>query len=288
MSMRNDEDNLLGAAERRVAQLRAVNEKLVLATLKAQQLQTDAERVQRRQIEFLALLAHELRNPLAPLRTGLDILEAGSDDPAVNAEARAMMNRQLRQLVHLVDDLLDGARIAGAGLQIATERVSLATVIAQAVETSAPNLRTAGHRFEAHISDEPILVDADPFRLAQVFTNLLNNAACYTPDGGRIAISLRREGNQAVVSVTDSGIGIAPADVETIFEMFMRGAQGRAGRQGGLGIGLALVRSVVELHGGSVTAHSAGVGSGSTFVVSLPAAPAGHRPSAGFRADAVG
>lgn len=258
---------------RHFSQIREANQQLVLATLKAQKLQADAERMQRQQLEFLALLAHEIRNPLAPLRTGLDILESGSDDVTLLAEVRAMMRRQLTQLVLLVDDLLDGARISGAGLRVAKERVSLGAVIENALETSSPHLRAAGHRFQADLCHDQIFVEADPLRLAQAFTNLLNNAAHYTPAGGGVEITASRDGNEAVVCIADTGIGIAANDLPHIFEMFTRGEQGRSERLRGLGIGLALVHRVVELHGGSVMAHSAGLGSGSTFVVRLPIAP---------------
>jgi PAS domain S-box-containing protein len=224
----------------------------------------------RRKTEFLATLAHELRNPLAPLTNGLQLMRIASDNHPAQDRARDMMERQLRHLVHLVDDLLDIARISSGKVELKKERVSLKSVLVSAVETSTPLLNTGGHKLEVTLPDESVQLYADATRLAQVVSNLLNNAAKYTPHGGRIALSTRREGDRVVISVADTGIGIAREALPEVFEMFTQVGRTRDRSQGGLGIGLALVRRLVELHGGRVTAVSPGEGEGSTFTVRLP------------------
>jgi PAS domain S-box-containing protein len=237
----------------------------------------------RRKTEFLATLAHELRNPLAPISNGLHLLRLASDDRA-REKARGMMERQLRHLVHLVDDLLDIARISSNKVELRRERLDLSGVLAGAVETSAPLISAAGHALDVRLPDRRLIVFGDATRLAQIVSNLLNNAAKYTPHGGRIELSAREEGGEAVVCVTDSGMGIPAEELPKVFEMFTQVGRNVHRAQGGLGIGLALVKRLVELHGGSVEAHSAGAGKGSTFAVRLPlaepAVPAGdeHAP----------
>jgi PAS domain S-box-containing protein len=226
----------------------------------------------RRKTEFLATLAHELRNPLAPLSNGLQLMRMAADNPAALEKAREMMERQLRHLVHLVDDLLDIARISSGKIDLKKERVAIKAVIDGAVESSLPLVSIAGHSLELDIPDQKVELDADPIRLGQVVSNLLNNAAKYTTGGGRIKLSVLREPGAVVISVADSGIGIAPEALPQVFEMFTQVGRGRDRSQGGLGIGLALVRRLVELHDGTVTAESAGVGHGSNFMVRLPLA----------------
>jgi signal transduction histidine kinase/ActR/RegA family two-component response regulator len=226
----------------------------------------------RRKTEFLATLAHELRNPLAPLTNGLHLMRVAADNRPAQDKARGMMERQLRHLVRLVDDLLDIARISSGKVELKKERVSLKGVLASAVETSMPLLAAGGHKLEASMPDEGVQLYADATRLAQVVSNLLNNAAKYTPHGGRIALSTRREGDRVVISVADTGIGIAREALPEVFEMFTQVGRTRDRSQGGLGIGLALVRRLVDLHGGRVTAVSPGPGEGSTFTVRLPLA----------------
>jgi PAS domain S-box-containing protein len=226
----------------------------------------------RRKTEFLATLAHELRNPLAPISNGLQLLRVADGDPVAKERARNMMERQLRHLVRLVDDLLDIARISSGKVELKKEAADLETVLASAVESSMPLVSAANHTLDVRIAEPGLRVVADTTRLAQVVSNLLNNAAKYTPDGGRIELAVRREGEQVAVSVTDSGIGIAADALPLVFEMFTQVGRHRERSQGGLGIGLALVRRLVELHGGSVTAESPGVGQGSTFTVRLPLA----------------
>jgi PAS domain S-box-containing protein len=235
----------------------------------------------RRKTEFLATLAHELRNPLAPLTNGLQLMRLAGSSAQQQERVRDMMERQLRHLVRLVDDLLDIARISSGKVELKRERVTLKSVLSSAVETSTPALNSSGHQLEVSMPDETLEVIADATRLAQVVSNLLNNAAKYTPYGGHIALSTRREGDRAVISVADTGIGIEREALPAVFEMFTQVGRNRDRSQGGLGIGLALVRRLVELHGGSVTAVSPGLGEGSTFTVRLPLAQA---PAAGATA----
>ena len=228
----------------------------------------------RRKDEFLATLSHELRNPLAPIRAGLELLAQCDDDPVRREEVRAMMRRQTDQLVALIDDLLDVSRITRGKLELRRRRVPLADVVRDAVDATAPLLAAAGHAFVADVPEEPIVVDADPNRLTQAISNLLTNAARYTPDGGHVTLTVRRDGDAASVAVGDDGIGIAADQQDRVFDMFAQ-ADRRADRASqGLGIGLTLVRSLMEMHGGSVAVASAGTGRGSTFTLRLPAAAA--------------
>jgi PAS domain S-box-containing protein len=229
----------------------------------------------RRKDEFLATLAHELRNPLAPLRNGLHIMRLAGDDPAAVEQARAMMERQLQQLVRLIDDLLDVSRITRNKLILRKERADLATVLRNAVEISRPLIEAAGHELTVTLPNEPIPVDADVTRLAQVFSNLLNNAAKYTDRGGRVWLTVEREGSAAVVTVKDTGVGIPAEHLPHVFEMFAQVDRSLERSQGGLGLGLAVVRRLVELHGGKVAAHSEGPDKGSAFVVRLPVSDGG-------------
>ncbi len=225
-----------------------------------------------RKDEFLATLAHELRNPLAPIRNGLQIMRLASGDASTSERVRSMMERQLGQMVHLIDDLLDLSRISRGKIDLRKERIDLAKAIAQAIETSRPAIAQADHELLIDMPPGPIAVDADLTRLAQVFSNLLNNAAKFTQRGGRIRVSVQLVGAEAVVSVQDNGIGIATPMLQQVFEMF-RQVDGNLERsQGGLGIGLSIVQRLVQMHGGSVEARSDGIGSGSQFVVRLPVA----------------
>ncbi len=224
----------------------------------------------RRKDEFLATLAHELRNPLAPIRNALQILKVEQQDRQVVEDLRKMMERQIDQMVRLVDDLLDVSRITRNRLELRKERVALSSVIESAIETSRPLIEAGGHELEVDVSAEPIPLNADLTRLAQVFSNLLNNAAKYTDPGGRIGVSAVRQGLRVVVTVRDSGVGIPTDMLPKVFEMFTQVDPNRDRSHGGLGIGLTLVKRLVEMHGGSIEAKSAGLGSGSEFVVRLP------------------
>ena len=223
-----------------------------------------------RKDEFLAMLAHELRNPLAPLRNGLEVLRLVGHDPPAQQEAQQIMQRQLDQMVRLVDDLLDISRITRGKLELRKEQVELAPIIQMAVETSRPLIEAAQHKLIVKLPDEPISLSADVTRLAQVFANLLNNSAKYTPPGGRIELVVVRRNQEAEITVRDNGIGISAKMLPSIFEMFTQVDRSLERSQGGLGIGLTLVRQLVEMHGGHVEAHSGGEGQGSEFVVRLP------------------
>jgi signal transduction histidine kinase len=233
----------------------------------------------RRKDEFLATLAHELRNPLAPIRNSLQILKMPRLDGATVGRTREMMERQVHHLVRLVDDLLDVSRVMRGKVELRKEAVELASVVARAVETAQPLIEAQGHELAISLPDESLLLDADPVRLAQVVGNLLNNAAKYTESNGRIWLTARREGDAAVLRVRDTGIGIPPDMLPKVFDVLVQVDHATTKAQGGLGIGLTLVRSLVEMHGGTVDAHSAGPGQGSEFVVRLPLSPRRQEPS---------
>jgi signal transduction histidine kinase/ActR/RegA family two-component response regulator len=224
--------------------------------------------------QFLAMLAHELRNPLAPISNGLHLLEAATGKPEVAAQARAMMMRQVKQLVRLVDDLLDVSRITTGKLVLREETVELCTVLDNAIEIARPVIDARRHRFTVEGLEPPLFLQGDATRLAQVFSNLLNNAAKYTPADGTIELRARIERDQVEVSVSDSGIGMTPETVSQVFEMFTQANTGIDREQSGLGVGLALARYLVEAHGGTIEAQSGGPGKGSRFSVRLPLARA--------------
>ena len=248
----------------------------ISASREAQLLRESREQLaesDRRKTEFLATLAHELRNPLAPISNGLHLLRRAGDT-RMHEKALEMMERQLKHMVHLVDDLLDIARISSNKVELRRERLELASVLAGAVETSMPVINAAGHTLELHTPTGPVCVNGDATRLAQIVSNLLNNAAKYTPQGGRIELAVSEAAGEAVVRVKDTGIGIPEAELPKVFEMFTQVGRHLDRAQGGLGIGLALVRRLVELHGGTIEATSAGSGKGSEFTVRLPLAEA--------------
>ncbi|WP_313168113.1 hybrid sensor histidine kinase/response regulator [Massilia oculi] len=238
----------------------------------------EASEASRRKSEFLAVLAHELRNPMATIRTGLEIMRLRADSPDTMSRVREMLERQTHQLSHLVDDLLDIARISSGKIEIRKQLVDLNRVMASAVETSTAVIQGARHRLEVILWPEPLLLDLDPTRIAQVVSNLLTNAAKYTPPGGDITLEVGKDASQATIAVSDTGVGILPEHQEAIFEMFSQVGDHGGLAQGGLGIGLSLVRQLVTLHGGAISVHSAGAGQGSTFTVRLPL---GARPGAG-------
>jgi two-component system CheB/CheR fusion protein len=234
----------------------------------------------RRKDEFLATLAHELRNPLAPVRNAVAILaKRGPLDPEL-AWSREVIERQVGQMSRLIDDLLDIARIASGKLRLRKERIRLERAVDLAIETSRPNLTAAGHRLSVLMPGEPVYVDADPTRLAQVFSNLLNNAARYTEGRGNVSLSAEVHGGHVVVSVEDDGIGFPPEIADRLFKPFSQLTSAHERSHGGLGIGLSLVQGIVELHGGSVEGNSPGPGKGSEFIVRLPLAAAATAPAA--------
>lgn len=220
--------------------------------------------------EFLALLAHELRGPLAPLRNGVELIKHSDGAGPLRQRACALMERQLEQLVRLVNDLLDAGRIARGKIELHRTRMELNTSIREVVEVEHPLAQAAGVELNGIVTAQPLFVDGDPVRLTQVFRNLLHNARKYTERGGRIEIILMQEHGQGVVRVKDTGVGIPAAKLEAIFEMFTQIDPGLARSQGGLGIGLALARRLLVLHQGTIEALSDGPGRGSEFVVRLP------------------
>ena len=236
----------------------------------------------RRKDEFLATLAHELRNPLAPIRNAVQILRVqGTDDPALQW-SREVIDRQVQQLTRLVDDLLDVSRITRGKIELRKERVELAAVLERALETSRPAVEAAHHRLTVTFPEGPLWVPADLTRMAQVLSNLINNAAKYTRPGGHIQVSASADGAQASVEVRDDGIGIEPEMLSRIFDLFAQVDTSLERAQGGLGIGLTIARSLVEMHDGKLEAASEGLGRGSAFTVRLPLAPeqAGAAPEA--------
>jgi PAS domain S-box-containing protein len=233
-------------------------------------LMIDLQEADHRKDEFLAMLAHELRGPLAPLSHMLEIMKRTVGDGDLLQQARGTMERQLSQLVRLVDDLLDVSRITRNKLELRAERLELASVLHHAVETCRPLAESLKHEVSVTWLPEPVYVHGDPVRLAQVFSNLLNNGCKFTEPGGRIWVSAERQGSDVLVSVKDTGIGIPPAMLPRIFDLFTQGDRTLERSQGGLGIGLTLAKHLVEMHGGTVDASSEGPGLGSTFVVRLP------------------
>jgi CheY-like chemotaxis protein/two-component sensor histidine kinase len=249
-------------------------------------LNTELFEADRRKDDFLATLAHELRNPLAPITHALEVLRLKDPPDADTRWTRDIIDRQVRHLTRLVDDLLDLARITRGKVQLRRERIDLGTVLRGALEAARPLIDSLKHTVTLELAPQPLWIDADAMRLTQVVLNLLNNAAKYTPSGGQIRAQVERGNGEALISVRDSGIGIAAEHLHSVFEMFSQVAPALERSQGGLGIGLALARGLVELHGGHVEAHSEGSGRGSEFIVHLPwgelsAGGGAARPEAG-------
>jgi signal transduction histidine kinase len=223
----------------------------------------------RRKDEFLATLAHELRNPLAPIRNGLNVLRL-SNDQKINAEVRDMMERQMAHLIRLIDDLMDVSRVSQGKIDLRTEVITIQSVIQAAVEASRPLINASGHKLTLQVSPEDIWLKGDLTRLSQTLGNLLNNAAKYTPHGGGIYLTVTSQDNELVVSVEDTGMGINRDMLERVFDLFTQADHSLDRSQGGLGIGLALVKRLVEMHKGRIYAESAGEGKGSKFTMVLP------------------
>ncbi len=234
------------------------------------QLEEELRATDRRKDEFLAVLSHELRNPLAPIRNAVHILKSSSG--LQSAWPLGVLDRQVQTMARLLDDLLDASRVSRQTLELRKERCELAMVLEAALESSRPGIEAAGHELFVNVRPEPIYLQVDAMRLAQAFANLLNNAAKYTEKGGSIWLTAGQDADQAIISVRDSGIGIAAEMLPHIFEIFWQATDALLRSQGGLGIGLSLVKGLVELHGGSVEARSEGPGKGSEFIVRLPIA----------------
>lgn len=265
----------LGMAESESAMAARAAERAGIATTALDRVRGELQRalgklqeMDRRKDEFLALLAHELRNPLAPILTSLELLRIGAPDKA--AQAREVIERNARHLARLIDDLLDVARIARGIIVLRRERVELSDLVASGVEIARPLITSRGHRLSVSLPDEEVWLEADPLRIAQVLSNLLNNAAKFTDPGGRIGLNASKQGDAAVIEVWDTGIGIAPQLLSRIFDLFAQEQSSLERSQGGLGVGLSLARRLIEMHGGVLTASSGGQGLGSEFRVTLP------------------
>jgi signal transduction histidine kinase/ActR/RegA family two-component response regulator len=256
-----------------LTQLREANENLVVATVNAQGLRDDAEAANRRQNEFLAMLAHELRNPLAPIGMAAALLERIPSPPPQLLNLTQVVRRQVDHMAHLLDDLLDAARISSGKITLSLQPIPLSEVIAQAVETVQPRLKERAQELTVDLPAQAIVANGDKVRLTQVFTNLLSNASKYTCDQGRIRLAVTLDGSEIVMAIEDNGTGIAPDVLPHIFDLFTQGPRSLARSEGGLGVGLNVVRNLVAMHGGRVVAASPGIGEGSTFTVRLPVSP---------------
>jgi signal transduction histidine kinase len=246
---------------------------LVLAALGAQDLQAAAEEAQRRQTELLAVVAHELRDPLTPIRTAVALLGRVQEGEASLSEIRAIIERQVVHMSRLVDDLLDVSRVKTGKLRLERRTVDMAGIIIAAIDACQPAIAARRQRFEVQLPSGAFELYGDPVRLVQVVSNLLDNASKYTPDGGEIGLSMVVIADAVVMTVSDSGIGITPEALPRIFEPFVQESHAIGFNGAGLGIGLTVVRELVEAHGGQVVASSAGTGLGSEFIVILPLAP---------------
>ena len=244
------------------------------------------EAADRRKNEFLATLAHELRNPLAAIGNSMHLLRRQARDASGFDDVQQIFERQVKHLVRLVDDLMDVSRITRGKIELRRERIDLGTILRSAIETASPLIEQRRHHLVVSLAEENLIVEADAVRLSQVFANLLNNAAKYTDDGGRIALTVRREGASVSVAVRDNGIGIPAEMLPRVFDLFMQIDQSYTRSRGGLGIGLTLARDLVHMHGGAIDARSSGVGAGSEFVVTLPLLEAGEAAAESRRRDA--
>jgi signal transduction histidine kinase len=235
-----------------------------------EQLNRTLEDADRRKDQFLAVLSHELRNLLAPIGYAVNLMQISSADEAVVRECCGVADRQLQQMVRLVDDLLDVSRIARGKMELRRELVDLATVIHHAQEISRPGIDERGQTLKVRFTARPVLRDADSNRLTQVVTNLLNNASKYSHPGGEIQLIIEQDGGCAVVRVKDDGVGIPASELTRVFDMYSQIQPAESGSAGGVGIGLALAKGIVEMHSGSITARSEGAGRGCEFIVRLP------------------
>lgn len=252
--------------------LREAHERLVIAALASQQARTDAQDAQRRQMAFLATVAHELRNPLMPLRLAALMLDRARGDDAAHAQLQATIKDQVAQMARLINDLLDGTRIGAGKFRLERTLIEIGPVLERAVQGCRPEMEERGQQFSATLPAGAVTMLGDADRLVQVFGNLLQNSCKYTPHGGRISLDARVRGRALVVTIADNGIGISRNTLPHVFELFSRDAQAAVLDHGGLGIGLAVVRELIKAHEGTVVANSAGEHLGSEFIVSLPLA----------------
>jgi diguanylate cyclase (GGDEF)-like protein len=260
----------LAEHESRARDLREANEQLVIAALTAQELEAQAEAAHHRQITFQAMVAHELRNPLTPIRMAAELLNHDRADGPTLAKLQVIIRRQVTHMAKLIDDLLDGSRLSAGKFRLECRPIEMADIFDQAVETCRPAMELRLQRFTMQLPSGPLGVYGDPVRLSQVFSNLLSNASKYTPHGGEITLSVKVLDHAMAITVSDDGIGISAAALPKIFDLFIQDPGALALYNGGLGIGLAVVRELVEAHGGTVVGRSAGKNLGSEFIVTLP------------------
>ncbi len=274
------------AVETQNSELRQANEHLILATIEAQELREDAVIARRRQDEFLAMLAHELRNPLGPIRNAVEILARLDDAQPIPRPVLDIIRRQVQQMVRLIDDLLDVSRVTQGKVTLQRRPTEVTEFINRAVEATSELVKERSQQLTLELPAVPLYVDGDAVRLAQVFSNLLQNASKYTQAGGSITLHAERKGESVVIRVIDNGMGISAKALPHVFDLFAQDERAMARSQGGLGIGLTVVRRMVELHGGTVEVSSDGRGQGSEFVVMLPRLE--HRGEAEIAPRAVG
>jgi len=263
-------ESALAEPQPRMRALREANEQLVIAALTAQQLEAQTEQAYTRQTKFLAMVAHELRNPLIPIQTAACLLNRALSDEPLLAQLQAAIKRQVAMVSRLVDDLLDGSRVSAGKFRLERSLVDMTGILGLAVETCRPAIEARSQRLTVELAPAPLLVLGDPLRLGQIVSNLLDNASKYTPKGGAISLQAQVLDAALQITVSDNGIGITADALPDIFELFTQDARAVALYNGGLGIGLAVVRDLVEAHGGTVVASSAGQDRGSDFVVTLP------------------
>lgn len=278
--IRRANQDLEERVKERTAELERVNETLQSEIAERKRAEEALREADRMKDEFVAMLAHELHNPLAPLSAALQLFDPATSTPEQNAELRVMMLRQVQHLIRLIDDLLDVSRISRGKMTLRREAVDLNDVIDTALDLAGPLIQQARHRLELDLPDQPMLLDGDKARLAQVISNLLINAAKYTPPSGRIELSIHRLNSHALIRVRDNGVGIPPEMLTKVFDLFTQVDTSHTRSHGGLGIGLTLVKTLVEMHDGMIEARSEGAGFGSEFVVRLPllSTPAINKP----------
>lgn len=274
--IRRANQDLEERVKERTAELARVNETLQSEIAERRRAEEALREADRMKDEFVAMLAHELHNPLAPLSAALQLFDPVTSTPEQTAELRAMMLRQVQHLIRLIDDLLDVSRISRGKMNLRKEAIDLNDVIDTALDVAGPLIQQSKHRLELDLPDQPMMLDGDKVRLAQVISNLLINAAKYTPANGRIELSIHRLNSQALIRVCDNGVGIPPEMLTRVFDLFTQVDTSHTRSHGGLGIGLTLVKTLVEMHGGTIEAHSQGAGFGSEFVVRLPLLLANH------------
>jgi diguanylate cyclase (GGDEF)-like protein len=267
---RQSKESERAAQSSQMQHLREANEQLVLGALTSQEMQTRAEAKHRQQVKFMAMVAHELRNPLSPIRTAAELLKRVRGDQDLLANLQGIIERQVAHMSRLIDDLLDGSRAGLGKLRLQRATVNILDVIGVAVDTCKPAMDARHQHLALNLPPAPLSMEGDQLRLAQVVSNLLDNASKYTPERGTITLTTRAEGDTIVIAVADDGIGITPDALAHIFELFVQDERALALQNGGLGIGLAVVRDLVEAHDGTVVARSAGTDRGSEFIVRLP------------------